>query len=490
MVEAWKEEDLSFEVPGRIEWVVEKGNDVQGSKNAYTVTHGGGELIAALVPEEYELKLKAAEANIDTAQAKIDASRVNIKEVVSRQLDAAKADMENAEKEFKRFKFLLKKKAISQKIYDKADTTLKKNQAKYNEIKALIIVREAELKGLKANLEQLEQAAADAKLNIKRTKLRAPYQGKIVDIFANIGANVKAGEKVAKLVVMDPVVIKLNVSPELDRKFHYCQFVNVYPPGTDQPIPGMVNKKTAIADPNTHTFSLELLVRNRFMFVEKNIPDDLLKLPEIGGVWPVTRIKLEGKEKHIVVSDCVYQDDKGDFLWKIQEKQNMLPGAPVYTVKKERVVLLPGEHDFLGVYKYRILASPGSVKDADFVATGVPENVKTGEDVILIRKQRMFRPGDLVKVVLSINDLQTGFYIPIKMISSDSLKHWVFKVVRLQNGSSIAKQVFIKPKGLFNDWVRIESPELKNGAQLVFDGAHFLVPNEKINVKSIEQVTP
>ena len=55
---------------------------------------------------------------------------------------------------------------------------------------------------------------------------------------------------------------------------------------------------------------------------------------------------------------------------------------------------------------------------------------------------------------------------------------------------AIAKQIFIKPKGLFNDWLRIESPKLKSGDKLVFNGAHFLIPNEKINVKSIEQVVP
>ena len=488
MVEPWKEEDLSFEVSGRIQQMIDKGSDVQGGKNAYSLSNGDGGLIATLDPLEYQLRLKAAEANVNTTRAKLNALKISIKEVISRQLEAVKADMDNAEKEFNRFKGLLQKNVISQKIFDTAETALKKYQAKYFEVKALITVKQADVKALEASLEQLIQLAADAKLDLERTKLKAPYQGKIADIYANIGANVRAGEKVAKLVVVDPVVVDLNISAALDRKLHYTQFVKVYPPDSNQPVPAMINKKAAIADPNTHTFSLELLVRNRFINIEKNIPSDLLKLPEIKGVWPIAKINLQGSEKLVVLSKCIYNDGEGDFLWKVTETKNTLPGAPVYKVKKVQATFLPGEHSFFGAYKYRIFDNPDGMNVLDFVATGVPETVKTGEEVILIRRQRMFRSGNLVKVLLSIEQTKSGFYIPLTLISSNTLKQWVFKVVKQKDGSTIAKQVFIKPKGLFNDWVLVESPQLKEGDLIVYNGAHFLIPNEKINVKSIEKV--
>jgi septation ring formation regulator EzrA len=142
-VEAWKEEDLSFEVPGRIEWVIDKGTDVQGSQHAYSLANGKGALIATLAPEEYILKLKAAEANVKTTKARLDALKINVKEVISRQLEAAKADMDNAVKEFKRVQGLRSKNVISQKVYDTAETTLKKYQAKYSEVKSSIVVKKA-----------------------------------------------------------------------------------------------------------------------------------------------------------------------------------------------------------------------------------------------------------------------------------------------------------------------------------------------------------
>ena len=487
VVEAWKEENLSFEVPGQIEWIIDKGMEIYGNKNAYSLTNGDGEIIAILDPEEYELRLKAANANINIIKEQINALKVTISDVFKEQLDAAKAGMENAEKEYKRLKILLDKQAASEKVFDAAETAFKKARAGFSEINAHVKVKKAELKGLEANLEQLEQTAADVKLDIKRTKLRVPFQGRIADVYVNIGAYVNPGQQIAKLVVMDPVIVDLNISAELDRKLFHNQFVNVYPPDSNKPITGIINRKATIADPNTHTFSLELLVRNKFIKPKIKQNNGIAKYQEIKEIWPITNIDVGGKEHLIVKSDCVYSDNHGDYLWKVEEAGTPLPNAQVYKVTKEYIKLYPDEHNFLGVYKYRIIKDSKTIKQSEFVASGVSNNIKSNDNVILIHKQRMFRPGDLVKVVLNTKNSEKGIYIPMKIVSGDSSKYWIYKVIQKKDGSSEAKQIFIQPKELFNDQVRIQSPELKEGDLIVYEGSHFITPGEKINVKSIEK---
>lgn len=488
-VEAWREENLSFEVPGRIEWCIDKGSDIQGGDNPYSLTNDDGALVATLAPEEYELRLKAAEANARAAEAQLNALNINIREVISRQLEAAKADLDNAEKDYRRLKSLFEKQVISQKACDAAETDFLKKQAKYSEIKALIIVREADAKAAAATFEQLNQAVADAELDLKRTKLRSPYPGKIAEVYANIGANVKAGEKVAKLVALDPISVKLNISPELDRTLHFRQFVRVYPAAGGEPVLAMINRKSAIADSKTHTFSLELLLRNKLITVAKTIPEQILALPEISGVWPAGKINWHGEERLIALIECIQHDDEGDFIWKAEEMPESLDGAPVYELSKERTSFLPGEHNLLGVFHYRVIDDPANINEKSFMATGVPDGVETGDKLVFIRRQRMFKPGDLVKVLLTNKETAHGIYVPLKTISSDSLKHWVFKTVRRKDGSFSAERVFVTMKNRFNNWARIESPFLQDGDLIISDGASFLSHNEKVNIKAIEKST-
>ncbi len=487
VVEAWKEENLSFEVPGQIEWIIDKGIEIYGNKNAYSLTNGDGEIVAILDPEEYELRLKAANANINIIKEQINALKVTISDVFREQLDAAKAGMDNAEKEYKRLKILLDKKAVSEKVFDAAETAFKKARAGFCEINAHVKVKKAELKGMEANLEQLEQTAADAKLDIKRTKLRIPFQGRIADVYVGVGAYVNPGQQIAKLVAMDPVVVDLNISAQLDRKLYHNQFVNVYPPDSDKPIIGMINRKATIADPNTHTFSLELLVRNKFVNPKSNLNKNIAEYPEIKEAWPIANIEVAGKEELIVKSDCVYNDDNGDYIWELHETGSPLPDTQTYKISREYVKLVPEEFTFLGVYKYRVIKNSKTIKQGELVASGVPNNVKSDQTVILIHKQRMFRPGDLVKVVLNTKSSKKGIYIPMKIISGDSSRYWVYKIIQNKNGLSEAKQIFIQPEELFNDLVRIQSPELKTGDLIVYEGSQFLTTGEKINVKSIEK---
>jgi multidrug efflux pump subunit AcrA (membrane-fusion protein) len=489
IVTPWKTEDISFEVSGRIEWVIAKNMNVKGGKGAYSLSkNGGGSLLGKIAPEDYELRLKTALAQVNGVEAIIKAKKIEIDQVTARKLDAALADMENAKKEYLRYFKLKQNRVVSSQVFEKAETAYKIAKATYKEILASVEVKRAGLKAEEAKLEQLKQAVKDARLDLKRTNLHAPFSGKIVQVYAQPGAYVKAGEKVVKLLTVDPILVKLDISPQLDRKFYYYQHLKVYPPGLDTPVDAIVNRKATVADSRTFTFSLELLVRNKLINVARNIPEAILKLPRLKSVMPIAHIKDNNKEYLATLSESIHEDAKGTYAWGATKLPESRPGAPVYKLRKNYLKLLPGEYDMLGILKYRIIADPGKLSHMQLVANVDSAETKDGEKAVLIRTRRMFRPGDLVKVILTSRQLNTGIYIPNKVVCSDTLKTWVYKIMRNKDGSTYVKRENIEIKGVFEDNVLIESPNLKPGEQIVDEGSQFIRDKELVNVKSVEQV--
>ncbi|MCP3968597.1 MAG: HlyD family efflux transporter periplasmic adaptor subunit [Lentisphaerae bacterium] len=490
IVAPWKEEDISFEVGGRIQWVTARNIYVKSGTNPYSLANNGdGALLARIAPEQYELSLKTAQAQAAAAKANVVAKQIEIKEVTKRQLDAAKADVINAGREYQRQLKLKNKKVVSDQVFEKAETNYKIIIAKYRELEASVNVKIATLKAEKARFEQLQQIVKDAELNLKRTELHAPFPGKIADVYSDVGAYVKAGEKVVRLIAMDPLMVKLDISPELDRKFYYCQYVKVYPPGTDKPVSAIVNRKASVADPRTFTYSLEILVRNDIINSTQNLPKAITDLPQITAVSPVGAILTKGVEKNVVIDKYIKKDAKGNFIWLAEKTKASIPGAPVFKITRHHVKVEPGIYDMLGLFKYRFITPQTTkVKHYALTAKGVPDNFKSGSNAALIRTRRMFRPGDLVKVLLESSDVPAGIYVPQESLCSDTRSTWIFKIERRKDGSMYVRKVPVEIKGHFNDYLLISSPNLKPNDEIVNDGAQFVAPGESVQVKSTGQV--
>ncbi len=68
-VKSWKDEDISFEVDGRLEWIVEMGINLEGRWEEDDVVHIQGNVLARIDEEHHRIRLKAAVAERDRAQA-------------------------------------------------------------------------------------------------------------------------------------------------------------------------------------------------------------------------------------------------------------------------------------------------------------------------------------------------------------------------------------------------------------------------------------
>ena len=63
-----------------------------------------------------------------------------------------------------------------------------------------LVLREPQLKSAKARLEAARAAVDQAKLNLDRTTIKAPFDAHIIDRFTNLGSQISAGEPLAHLV--------------------------------------------------------------------------------------------------------------------------------------------------------------------------------------------------------------------------------------------------------------------------------------------------
>lgn len=104
----------------------------------------------------------------------------------------ARANYENANKEFKRNKILIEKKAISQKEYD---TSL----ANYNSSKANLTSARAELQ--------------NARIDLAYTEVKAPFDGMVGDALINIGTYVNASStELVRITNLNPIYADFYIS--------------------------------------------------------------------------------------------------------------------------------------------------------------------------------------------------------------------------------------------------------------------------------------
>ena len=59
-VMSWKEQDISFEVSGRVEWIVEMGTNLEGRWEEDGKVHIPGDVMASIDKRHYKIRLKAA----------------------------------------------------------------------------------------------------------------------------------------------------------------------------------------------------------------------------------------------------------------------------------------------------------------------------------------------------------------------------------------------------------------------------------------------
>lgn len=507
---SWKTEELSFEVEGRVQFVIEPETDIDGKVFAYQevapATEGDppeqkeieiskGRELARIDSTRYELKVESALAQIETARQKHAALRTEIAKVVPAELETAKAELRFQDSELARNLPLVASGAVTRSETERIAANREKAAATIVQIEASKEAKIAELASLEAQVNEARQSWKDAQRDVQECQVFSPFKGQIAAVHVIPGAFVRAGQRVLTVQMMDPIKIELEVAADQSRRLTHKDRVDVVvslKDGETQHHKAMVYMIDPVADPSTRTFTVTLLMENEK--VAAKVPDELRGRPVIRtrDMWPFFAETMRERDIYLTEMKSIHEDDEGAFVWKITNgERTQEDSGRVLDTAKIRVTPGALHFPFLDIWTFRQIAvNPGEDFDpeTDRIAGELimPQGMAApfdGGKILFDRPQWMVRPGDLVAVNLSGQPITPGFYVPMNVISEQSGEYFVHVVDSA--GGGVARKVKVNLFEAVNTSRRIEAAgdgELTEGTQVIAQGTHFIVDGEPVSV--------
>jgi len=493
-VAPWKDEEVAFQVAGRVAWVIEADQDVAGPRSdANYEPVDRGDKTAQLEESRYLVAKASAAANLEAAKARVRATSIQVTKIIPREIDAAKFERGRTESLLKRLRQAVETGSVAQSEVDDAQAAYDTAVVKYESLLARKNVAQVELELHIAKQQQAQELLNQADLDLTDTSLYAPFDARVSQVHVTPGTIVTAGTPVATLVVMDPVKVEVVVSAARDRQMNTNDEVLVHTTAAVEPIPAVVYQKSAVASSTTRTFTVTLLCRNRR--IASGAQADVAAVP-IDGFMRPQRFEVDDEPMWFIDEDCIYSDEAGRFAWRVV---NSLGRSEDGTRDLQRINLKLGDvyKNFFGLRHFRQL-SPADPLYADLevsdegqsdegqdrrhvvLAAGVP-NKYTGGKVSKKVRRWLLRPGDIVDVQLSVEAPRPGIYVRKTHIRVQGDKYFVFLVDR-DESQPTARMIPINIVASLGDLHRIEGPGIEPGVRVITSGAHYLQDGEAIRI--------
>ncbi|MFQ3574589.1 MAG: efflux RND transporter periplasmic adaptor subunit [Thermodesulfovibrionales bacterium] len=141
-----------------------------------------GQLIALIDPDTFQAQVNQARANLSLAKANLRKSEVSL---------------EDAERNYKRYKALLEKELISKSEFDSTQTNLESSKAQVEASRAQVLQAEAALKV--------------AEINLAHTRIISPVDGVVISRSVDVGQTVAASFQTPTLFSIAKDLTKMQV---------------------------------------------------------------------------------------------------------------------------------------------------------------------------------------------------------------------------------------------------------------------------------------
>lgn len=240
---------LGFKVAGRIETInVDLGSRVQP-----------GQVIARLVPVDFQLRVQQAEAALQQARARLGLDPKGTDERVDPEQTAvvrqARAVLDEAKLNHSRIKTFVDRGISSRAELDSADAALKVADGRYEDAVEEVRNRQALLSQRKTELAQARQELTDS-------TLLAPFGGVIRERTVSPGQYVNAGAPIATLVRMHPLRLQADVPEREASNVKVGQEVKVRVEGDPTAYAGRVVRVSPAIDEQSRSLRIEAEVAN------------------------------------------------------------------------------------------------------------------------------------------------------------------------------------------------------------------------------------
>ncbi|MEM8953316.1 MAG: efflux RND transporter periplasmic adaptor subunit [Verrucomicrobiota bacterium] len=453
-VKAWNEEDIAFEVSGRVTFIAEAGTYLNGRWVDEGEVVQDGDVLARIDSEQYEVARLLAKSEVDTASA----------------------DLKGVEDELKKLQSAGAA-AVSQSAIDSME--------------ADALAASAQVESAKARLRQ-------ADLDVRNTELWAPFDAEVSEVFVRAGGYARAGERVANLVMIDPVKIDVSVSAKTHRRLSEGDFVKVFVNGEELSSPAAVYQKSTVADPATRTFTVTVIIRNQV--VEGAEGEELAEVPGIRRLMPLLHRGADDTEGPLFVEEDqgLYEASDGSHhIWVVAEPSLLTDGTDLtrtpFRIRKVGVELGEERFNMQGIYQFREIQEAEGVEVYSFSALEVPPELQEANEAEVVLRSRdwAMRPGSLVEVQFLADRVEPGFYVPLRAIlpTGDEGRGVVFVVESESGNRFIARRILVDIGDGAGEMRRISGPELADGVRVVLEGASYLVDGEAVSIVKEETLS-
>lgn len=505
-VVAWKTEQIGFEVAGRIEFVTEPNEFIEGRLEGRDTVLADGTPLARLKDDRYQIAVQSAEAAVTVNQRQVDAIKIDIQQRIPANVAAAEANQKLAKIERDRIAKLYRDNAISKGELDQAETSLATTLAELGKARAEGATREAELLSAEASLLQSQQQLADAKRNLADCELFSSFRGQVARTHVIPGSYVNPGDPVVTVQMMDPLSIEFEVSAQDSRRFSpgdSFRVISTDPEEQKCDMTGHVYLVDAVADPQTRTFTVKLLVRNHQMDQELPAgyqPEDFIFTRDL---WPLNIGPVLGGNHELFAEEhAIHRDQDGAFVWRIRNRKmdESSQSRAILEVEKVRVIADEVEVPFLGLWKFypiRPVEQATFDADSDLIAGELvtASNHETdadqwnGHSMLLHQEDWLLRPGDLVRVSL-VQSSANGWFVPMRMVRQESDDSFVFTTYR-DGEKTYARRIPVRlfpedtvytDQGTYQRIEPVQEGQLSEQSELVSEGMHYLTDGDEIAV--------
>ncbi|WP_438811161.1 efflux RND transporter periplasmic adaptor subunit [Rhodopirellula halodulae] len=509
-VQSWKTEDLGFEVSGKVLWVLEPGENIDGR-----IVDADGDLIqsgtplAQIEPDRYEIAVQSAEADLEVAQLNQESIQIRLEESMPAELESARANLALAEMEFARISNLKEQNAASKSEYDQARNQVQTRLAALNGLIATEKQTRAELKSAESQIRRAQQTLRDARRDLEHTTLYASYQGQVSAVNVVPGSVINAGDPVLTLQMTNPIKVEVELSAKQSRSMrqrHQMPVTHSLPDGTKRHTNGYVYNVDASADPDTRTFTMTLLLLNEQLQdrLPNGLPED--KIARTSDLWPLRLNRMMGTPEDVLLveEESIHRDNQGAYIYLVTNGKLRDKLPPIIKVRRQRIVEQDMRVPFLGNWTFcsvTMLDENGQPTDIDLdsIYTGkwISPSTVTSEDptpggtapvnwdgesvVVAPGSEWMLRPGELVTVDLADQDTSEGFFVPFDALDEEAGQIFLYIV-----SEGVAKQIPVQVMNRDNldtgSMIEVKSPELQEGMQVVIRGVHYLTDGENVRV--------
>ena len=525
-VALYRRQDVGFEVSGRVLFVLDVGKELQGPVfDANGQLLRSGDIIAKLDDTRPRLHTQGVRARLNSLRKQLEAKRIEADQVTQANLRAARARLRGAKNEveaarqevkatdaslrlanqtLERQKRLMTKGAGRQQDVDDARSIYDRMRARKAQMKAAlqgrlsatdaqsalvataeaaIPLKQAEVESLHALINETRGELERAQEDLKDTTLRAPFTGRVTRVHVTQGAVVTAANPVVTLSLMDPMQVQVQVSADQERRIQTGDRVTIYPKdpmsptGKKSPMQAMVYEKGAVADANTHTFRIDLMVRNERRRIYQLDPSTK-GLPVVQNILPIIR-RYHGEEGALFVeTHAIYREGDKMFVLRIPD-MNLDSGGRMSIVGKNVPEKIPV---VLGTDYYRVVSwtmqslnQHGALREGDLLVLNPKSEHLTG--FAYGRSQWVLRPGDLVPVHFISETTPKGFYVPVDAIVKIDERPLVFVA---ESNRAMMREVSVHES--YGGMRRIEGEGIGSGSQVIVSGVHYVADGQPIRI--------